>query len=177
MRYLTISQRYNRPAGRLQLGGICFMLLVLTACQNETSSAPTMQMPVAAAPATVVRGQDPEQIAQGKALFHQYCSVCHGENAAGTPDWREPGSDGRFPPPPLDGTAHAWHHPTAQLHNTIKNGGPVGQSNMPGFGQQLDDQKIDAVIAYIKSLWSDEIYAAWYEREQQALAYLNKQKP
>lgn len=162
MRYLSISHLDNRPAGRLlQLSGVCLFLLVLTACEDDTSKAPATEVPSTAAPATVARNHDPDQIAQGKALFHQYCSVCHGENAAGTGDWRKPGSDGRFPPPPLNGTAHAWHHSAAQLHNTIKNGGPGGQSNMPAFGQQLDDQQIDAIIVYITSLWPDKIYAAW----------------
>jgi mono/diheme cytochrome c family protein len=45
---------------------------------------------------------------KGSTLFQQNCSSCHGANAEGTLDWKTTDSNGKYPPPPLDGTAHAW---------------------------------------------------------------------
>ena len=46
----------------------------------------------------------------------------------------------------------------------MRNGGaPVG-GWMPAFGATLSDEEIDAVLAYVQSLWSDEIYRAWLGR-------------
>lgn len=39
---------------------------------------------------------------------------------------------------------------------------------MPGWGATLSDAEIDAVIAYFQSLWSDDVYAAWYDMTQRA---------
>ena len=114
------------------------------------------------------RVYDTAQLLRGEQLFNQHCASCHGPGASGDPNWRQQGVDGRFPPPPLNGTAHAWHHPLAQLRHTIKNGGPAGQSNMPAWKTILDDQQIDDIIAWFQSLWPDEAYTAWYGIEQRA---------
>ncbi len=126
--------------------------LVLAACGDD--------------PETVEgRWYSAEQVRQGEALFARHCARCHGEKAQGTaPDWRRPMADGRYPPPPLNGTAHTWHHPLSMLRDTVRNGGaPVG-GWMPAFGSTLSDEEIDAVLAYVQSLWPDEIYRAWLGR-------------
>ena len=47
----------------------------------------------------------------GGKIFNNNCAVCHGQNASGPKgDWREKLADGSYPPPPLNGTAHTWHH-------------------------------------------------------------------
>ncbi|HEC16393.1 MAG TPA: cytochrome c [Sedimenticola sp.] len=107
------------------------------------------------------RWYTPEQVAQGKALFARHCSECHGKNAASTPEWRKPGPDGHFPPPPLNGTAHTWHHPLPLLRRTIREGGIRLGGKMPGFQEKLSAAQIDAVIAWFQSLWPDNIYALW----------------
>ncbi len=106
-----------------------------------------------------------EQVRQGEAIFRANCARCHGDAAQGTAeDWRQPLPDGRYPPPPLNGSAHAWHHPLSMLKNTVRQGGaPVG-GWMPAFGDKLSEEEIEAVIAYFQSLWSDEIYRAWLGR-------------
>ena len=110
----------------------------------------------------VVRNFDPTQIQRGEIIFQANCENCHGKKAAGTTDWRKPGADGRFPPPPLNGTAHAWHHSTAVLKKTILKGGPPEFSSMPAWEDKLTEQQVDDVVVWIKSLWPDEIYATWY---------------
>jgi len=112
----------------------------------------------------VVRNFAPEQIARGQALFRENCAVCHGQNAEGTPDWRKPLENGRYPPPPLNGTAHDWHHSTEELKRFILSGGPSGEGRMPGWEGILKDQEIDDILVWIKSLWPDEVYQGWYTR-------------
>lgn len=110
----------------------------------------------------VVRQFDPAQTQRGSELFHTHCAGCHGENAVGTPDWRTPTPEGRFPPPPLNGTAHAWHHSTAVLKKTILKGGPPEVSNMPAWESVLTEPQVDDIVEWIKSLWPEDIYATWY---------------
>lgn len=51
---------------------------------------------------------------------------------------------------------------------TVKRGGAAYGGVMPSFSDKLDDQAIDAVLAWVQSHWSDEIYVLWSERSQQA---------
>ena len=105
---------------------------------------------------------DPVLLSRGHSLFRQHCAACHGENAQGTvEDWRQRDASGRLPPPPLDGTAHAWHHSINSLARTIRDGtGQLGGS-MPAWGDTLSDEDIFAVIVWFSSLWPDDLYAAW----------------
>ena len=79
-------------------------------------------------------------------------------------DWRKPLADGSYPPPPLDGTAHAWHHPLKQLVKTIRDGGVVYGGKMPGFRSTLGLAEQLATIAYFQSYWDEEIYRRWLQR-------------
>jgi len=103
---------------------------------------------------------------QGAEVYRAHCSVCHGARAQGDAGWRKKLPDGKYPPPPLDGSGHAWHHSIPALKKMIMEGSPPDQGNMPAWGDQLTDQDIDAVIAWFQSLWPDQVYAAWYEMQQ-----------
>lgn len=126
--------------------------------------------PDAGVPDEVARLKSSTLIARGEALFAQHCATCHGARAEGTPDWRRRDAEGFFPPPPLDDTAHAWHHPLPVLRTMIRDGSPPGQGRMPAWGATLSGEDIDAAIAWIQSLWSAEVYAAWLEMDQRARA-------
>lgn len=104
------------------------------------------------------------QVAQGKALFSVHCAECHGKKAEATPDWRKSDKDGNYPPPPLNGTAHAWHHPLAQLRLTIRFGGARYDGKMPPFDNKLSSDQVDSIIAWFQSLWPDETYNRWVSR-------------
>ena len=108
------------------------------------------------------------QVSDGQAAFRQHCAGCHGLQAQGVPDWRERDAAGRLKPPPLDGSAHAWHHPLAELQTTILEGNAALGGDMPGFGGALSEAEALAVIAFFQSLWTDDIYARWAERDRQA---------
>lgn len=105
------------------------------------------------------------QVEKGKFVFNTNCAICHGSEAAGTADWRKPLVDGRYPPPPLNGTAHAWHHPLDSLRRQIKQGGAKLGGWMPAFGGTLSDEQVDDAIAYFQSLWPDHLYAAWLKND------------
>lgn len=108
------------------------------------------------------------QVERGEALFQTHCAECHKADASGTPDWRTPQADGKYPPPPLNGTAHTWHHPLSVLRRTVRIGGvPLGGS-MPGFADKLTAEQIDDILAWVQTRWSDEIYRIWHERNTQA---------
>lgn len=108
------------------------------------------------------------QVNQGDVLFQSHCAVCHGALAQGLAvDWRVRDINGNLPPPPLNGTAHTWHHPLELLDMVIAKGGTLYEGNMPSFEEQLDKSERLAVIAYFQSLWSDEIYETWLQIERQ----------
>ena len=111
----------------------------------------------------VERNFDQEQIKRGESVYVANCIGCHGPNGEATPDWRKPGADGKYPPPPLDGTAHAWHHSTEVLKKTILKGTSPEIGSMPAWEGKLAEQQVDDVIVWIKSLWPDEIYDIWYK--------------
>lgn len=134
----------------------------LTACnEQENVLTDSVQKP----DSTVLsRWYTQEQVTQGAVVFAENCAQCHGEQAEGIhDDWRERLDDGSFPPPPLNGSAHAWHHPRSILLRVINNGGiPLG-GQMPAFEDVLDEQEKLAAIAYFQDFWSDEIYGNWLE--------------
>ena len=103
----------------------------------------------------------------GAPRYQENCAVCHGVNAEGTKEWKKLDENGNYPPPPLDGTAHAWHHSIPQLARSIKEGGIKLGGVMPAFGDKLSDQEVLAVIAYFQSKWPDEVYKVWHERNMQ----------
>ncbi len=102
-------------------------------------------------------------LAQGEDLYQGYCASCHGANLEGQPDWHSPGPAGVLPAPPHDETGHTWHHSDSVLFDYTKLGGKAAlaaqgvdfESGMPGFGDQLTDDQIWNILAYIKSTWPD----------------------
>ena len=107
-----------------------------------------------------------EQVIQGEKLFRQNCAACHGQNAEATPDWKKTDANGNYPSPPLNGTAHAWHHNLDLLRRTIRDGGAKLGGQMPAFEGVLSDEGIDSVIAFFQSKWSDEIFQRWSGRNE-----------
>lgn len=111
-----------------------------------------------------------EQVNVGKVLFKQHCASCHGNKAEGTLKWKNRDAQGFLPPPPLNGTAHTWHHDKQLLISIIKEGGARYNGKMPPFDKHLNNSQIDSIIAFFQSTWSDDIYKRW------AINFLSKDK-
>ena len=140
---------------------ISILIFLVTACSPQAESLDTAKD----AASENHRWYKSSQVSLGERIYADYCASCHGDQAQGlTADWKKKLADGSYPPPPLNGTAHAWHHPLPQLLRTIEQGGvPLG-GVMPGFADKLNDNEKLAVIAYFQSYWPDEIYQHWLER-------------
>lgn len=126
----------------------------LTACNIESDNAN--------------RWYTDEQLRLGKHVFTNHCAACHGDRAQGlVADWKRRQADGFLPPPPLNGTAHAWHHSLPLLIEIIQKGGALYDGKMPGFDNNLSEEEQYAVIAWFQSQWNDEIYQLWSKTESQ----------
>ncbi len=120
------------------------------------------------------RWYNQDQINRGNTLYQANCASCHKPDASGTSNWKTLDANGKLPPPPLNGSAHTWHHPLMVLRRTIVNGGiPLG-GTMPPFGSKLNLQQIDDILAWVQSHWSDEIFTIWNERNTMANKRINK---
>jgi cbb3-type cytochrome c oxidase subunit III len=79
--------------------------------------------------------------ADGAAIFKRNCMMCHGADGKGFPALKTP-----------DFTDPKWQSSTKdkEMREVIKNG--KKGTAMAAFGDQLKDEEISAVIAYVRSL-------------------------
>ena len=100
-------------------------------------------------------------------------AACHGGQLEGQANWRQRGSDGVLPAPPHDASGHTWHHDNRLLFDYTKLGGKAlmqaqgisgFKSGMPGLGDELGDDEIWDVLAYIRSTWPKRIRELQAER-------------
>jgi mono/diheme cytochrome c family protein len=127
-----IERKMQRHYGELQVSVLIVISVFLTSCGSSPNKS--------------------EQIAVGKRVYEQQCTTCHGLNGQGQfPDAPyKPDKSGRIGAPPHDSTGHTWHHPDAALLGIIKNGLVIeGFLPMPGFGDKLTDNEIQAVLVYL----------------------------
>ena len=130
-----------------------FALFMFAACSSGDPHAPTI----------AGRWYTQSQVDTGQRLYDVNCSVCHGNDGSATADWRTADANGKYPPPPLNGSAHTWHHSLALLNYTIENGGAEFDGMMPGFAGVLNEDQRLSIIAYLQEWWPDDIYAKWQE--------------
>jgi len=115
---------------------------------------------VLVAQAVLQSARNNDTLTLGTQVYAADCARCHGARGEGgnpaAPLARD--ASGLRPAPPHDSTGHTWHHPDALLKEIITNGSsyPDFQSPMPAWGDKLSEAEIDAVIAYIKTWWTDE---------------------
>jgi len=101
----------------------------------------------ASAQPTTTRSQ--ANIAAGKELFHQRCSVCHGMDAKGNGSMYDPESaDESKRVPPADLTVLSEHNegkfPAERIRDAVYGQGLIpahGTPNMPGWGNVFDNLK------------------------------------
>lgn len=144
----------GKRVSRIYLHAIIALLIALAGCDEFGSS---VEQQVSG------RWYTQSQVEQGQELFQMHCAVCHGAKAEGTVNWFKRDAEGNYPPPPLDGTAHAWHHPMPVLESVIAEGGVAFGGLMPGFANTLQEEEIRSAIAYFQSQWPEDIYQQWLD--------------
>ena len=104
-------------------------------------------------------------IALGESVFSKNCVSCHGSKGVGlAKNWKVKDENGNYPAPPLNGTAHTWHHSPSDLLYTINKGGGDMGGQMPAFEGRLTEDEKQALIDYIYSLWPSEIQTKYDKR-------------
>lgn len=139
---------YESAARGYQWGAASLLAAAVTACG---ASEPSFATPAETA----------GNLTRGEELYTATCLACHGDEA---------GVGGVAEAPPHHADGHTWHHPDAQLIDWILNGKPF--TAMPGFGEQLSREDAAAILAYIKTWWTDQQRAEQAEvseRYQEAL--------
>ena len=101
----------------------------------------------------------------GENVYEKNCIGCHGPNGQGlAEDWKVKDTNGNYPPPPLNGTAHTWHHSPEQLLYTINKGGTEMGGQMPAFEKRLSKEEKQALIDYMYNLWPKEIQTRYDQK-------------
>ncbi|MGH2377976.1 MAG: c-type cytochrome [Candidatus Limnocylindria bacterium] len=108
---------------------------------------------------------------RGEALYQANCASCHGGPTGGAMmDY----------PPRHNASGHTWHHPDCELREVILTGtspmiemmrdmmAPPGAPTMPAWRDRLGDDEVDAVLAYIKTMWTDQQRAAQEDATREA---------
>jgi len=113
----------------------------------------------AAATLFICQPAEAADLGTGKRIFETTCAACHGSN--GRPDPASPLTQA-FNPPPADLSDPLFNsrEPALDWELVVKHGGQVlGLSpQMPPQGENLSDEEIVSVVAYIKTLADTRAY-------------------
>ncbi|MBW3620768.1 MAG: cytochrome c [Actinobacteria bacterium] len=96
---------------------------------------------------------DPGTIARGQEIYEASCVGCHGGPTGG---------EINEIPPRHNAEGHTWHHGDCILEEIIRDGpeprpeAPEDFPTMPAFADELRDDDIAAVLAYIRTWWTEE---------------------
>ncbi len=102
----------------------------------------------------------PTALARGEKLYNENCLVCHKGAEGGTMmDY----------PPRHNANGHTWHHPDCELTYIIVYGSnamtemmrqmmnvPTTTPRMPAWRDKLSREEIDAILAFIRTMWTEE---------------------
>ena len=136
-----------------------FGLAALTAACQATSTVPSTPTELAvplhtptpaptSTPEMVLQGTSPDRAEQGRVAYLQTCAMCHGMQAEGYAN--------DLAAPALDSSEHASHHSDQQIHDWIFKGKLGLGTQMPAYGDQLSDEELHAIIAYLHTLWTPD---------------------
>ena len=107
----------------------------------------------------------------GAALYLDHCALCHGSSGRGQ-DLRRP--YGSIAPdqegwiaPALNSQGHCFLHNRKQIFSIIRDGSPFPGTPMYGVKGQLSDSQIQALVAYIVSLWDRNTREQYEQRERE----------
>ena len=95
-------------------------------------------------------------VERGKVLYQATCQTCHGGATGGKL---------KDIPPPHNTNGHTWHHADQQLTGMVLNGisFSLEEQKMPAFKDKLTEEDVKAVLAYIKTWWTEE-QRAWQRK-------------
>jgi cytochrome c553 len=96
----------------------------------------------------------------GEYQYNLVCAHCHGYEGQGQLAESIPQTEllGMHTVPAHNADSHVYQHPDQLLIRVIKEGvqNPLSHFPMPAFEGALTDEQINAIIAYIKTWWTDE---------------------
>ncbi len=93
----------------------------------------------------LAQGQGPNQpVQQGKEIFEGTCADCHRVSGAGLPN--------KFPA--LNKNPYVLGDPSGVI-STVLNGRQGNLGRMPSWKNKLDDQKVAAVLTYVRQAWAN----------------------
>ncbi len=87
-----------------------------------------------------------ELVAAGQPIYVGACAACHGDTLLPPPVAAAP---------PHTGEGHTWHHADRLLVEWILDGVPLA-TVMPRFNGQLTEEEVRSIVAFIKTMWSEE---------------------
>ena len=118
---------------------LCLTALVLSSCGSASTKPETNSL-----------------IDRGAKLYQANCQSCHGGATGGKL---------RDIPPPHNANGHTWDHADQQLTGMVLNGIPFSleAQRMPAFKDKLSEEDVRAILAYIKTWWTEE-QRAWQRR-------------
>ncbi len=139
-----------------QIAMVVATALLVAACGKKEPETPVAKD---AANLQGDRSFSTESLFNGVRLFQEYCAQCHGPEAQGHADWRNPKV---VAAPPLNGTGNEWRRRKQDMIAVIKNGAKRnGEPVMPAWKDRLSDQEIEDIITWYQALWPAEVYARW----------------
>jgi S-disulfanyl-L-cysteine oxidoreductase SoxD len=102
--------------------------------------------------------ENAETVLEGKKLYASHCASCHGRRLQGQLLWQVRDEFAGRRAPAHDQTGHTWQHSDEDLFAMTKFGRfpttpATVKSYMPAYAQNISDDRILAVIAYIKATW------------------------
>lgn len=94
---------------------------------------------------------DAAKLAKGREIYQQACTLCHGGDGAGNPDWENPVRPVSF------ADCGTTAEPSDLWEGIVRNGGPWAglASVMPAFGEAYIADEIAAVVGYIRTFCAD----------------------
>lgn len=147
------------PKGMKIIPLVMAAALLVGACGKKEPEAPAVKDQASRLFST-------ESLFRGVRLYQEHCALCHGPEAQGHPDWRNPQVTAA---PPLNGTGNEWKRRKQDMIAAIQNGAKRnGDPVMPAWKGRLSDQDIEDIIAWYQALWPADVYDRWRKANAQS---------